>query len=95
MTRLRFYVGTQDATGRSVTHAPARTYLMKRFGGYTAFHGQGGWRDAADNWLREPTTVYEILGEVRNPAEVALALRDLCRQQSVLYTAETVEGGFV
>ena len=94
MTRLRFYIGLHGPHGVLVSHEDAQDYIIDVYGAYTAIHANGAWRGE-----REPSVVYEILSErpvLIGEAEVdAKALRTLCQQESVLYTVETVPGGFV
>ena len=94
MTRLRFYVGLHGSRGVLVSHTDAQDYLIDVFSAYTATPASGAWKGT-----REPSVVYEILSERPvsiDEAEIgAKTLRVLCQQESVLYTVETVPGGFV
>ena len=94
MTRLRFYVGLHGPHRELVSHKSGQNYLTDAYDGYTATHASGVWQGT-----REPSVVYEVLSErpvTHAEAEADAAfLRDLCKQQSVLYTIETVDGGFV
>ena len=95
MTRLRFYVGLHGPHQELVSHKSGQNYLIRVYGAYTATPADGAWQGT-----REPSVVYEVLSERpvmrAEAAEDAAHLRDLCRQQSVLYTVETcVPGGFV
>ena len=90
MTRLRFYVG-----GRGQTTGSAHTLLVTTFGGYTLTHSTGAWRAIDGRVHCERSRVYEVLTDSSDSAKVvAEQLARICRQQSVLYTVEDVQGGF-
>ena len=100
MIRYRFYVGTFDKDGVLVPHTGVQDYLAATFGGYSAYTVAGVWRDDEGLITSERSIIYEVLvAQPRAPwipvQDHALALRNLARQQTVLYTREQVEGGFV
>ena len=98
MTRHRFYVGTQG-NGGAVRHDLAEAYLVATYGGFSAYRVEGAWRDGLHSpTIREESIVYECVTDESicpSPEYVAKTLRDYADQQYVLYTVETVQGGYV
>lgn len=107
MNRVRFYVGEWksqqpgDYEGPQVrvsdkAFSAIERHLECMFGGWTVYYTRGSWKGVG-----ETSRVYEVIGDfsVRWAASAfetsAKALKDLAEQESVLYTHEEIEGGFV
>ena len=93
-----------------VDFQPVRAWLTTIFGGLTEYAVRGKWReDGLGPVHSERSTVFECLGDswggVEDPggtktyhARATIAaetLRDLAGQATVLWTVDTVDGGFV
>ena len=94
MIRLRWYVGLSAGDGRPVTHAEQASCLDAIggiYGGCTVYQTRGVWKGTVEDSL-----VYEVVTEELGCAPEILAegLQTLARQSSVLWTRESVEGGF-
>ena len=93
MIRLRWYVGLSTSSG-PVTPAEQASCLDAIggiYGGCTVYKACGVWKGT-----REDSLVYEVLTEELGcwPETLAEGLQKLARQSSVLWTRESVEGGF-
>ena len=97
MTRYRWYVGKVDKDGQDVPVVDQDTAirLVDRYmSGCTVYHAVGYWQNQ-----RELSLVIEAI-HPDNPesdwaASIAWDLRRICRQNAVLWTLETVNGGLV
>ena len=97
MIRARFYIGTTTRDGLPVKAEAWHTIeglAIAEYGGFTMTEALGGWKDDDGRIIREPSRVYETCGHC-NAKEFAEQCRNIAEQSSVLYTVETVEGGFV
>jgi hypothetical protein len=98
MIRHRFYVGKHQKTGAPV---PQRSWdtidniLVTRCGGFTAFAARGAWRNDAGRVCWEESVCYEVLADAAVLTDVAVQIRTVANQASVLYTHEAVMGKFV
>ena len=72
-----------------------RETLCEVYGGYTVYAAVGAWRDGVVVKL-EPSEVYEGLSPSRlvDPQALAQLLATIAEQSTVLWTEETVTGGF-
>jgi hypothetical protein len=103
MTRVRFYIGTNQKDSMPVTHEDwekVESRLIDWAGGFTRFLGHGGWYDRAQGvTVMEPCRVYEcMLSYTPMPQDsnnLAHELKSLCNQNAVLCTQEHVDGVMV
>ena len=98
MIRHRYYIGTLTRDGASVSdeqRAKVKAQLCEVYGGYTVYATSGAWSDHGTVKV-EPSEVYEELADRRpvDPANLAALLATLASQTCVLWTEETVNGGF-
>ena len=94
MIRLRWYIGLTSASGTPVTgaeQAECAQAVGVVYSGCTVYRTLGLW---CGHW--EDSLVLEVLTEepVKAPAILAGELQHIARQSSVLWTRESVEGGF-
>ena len=98
MIRHRYYVGTMTKDGLPVSdeqRTKLQETLCEVYGGWTMYAATGAWRDGAMVTL-EPSEVYEGLSPSRpvDPQALAQRLATITEQSTVLWTEETVTGGF-
>ena len=98
MIRHRYYVGTVTGEGLPVSdeqRTKLRETLCEVYGGYTVYAATGAWRNGAVVKL-ESSEVYEGLSPSRpvDPQALAQLLATIAEQSTVLWTEETVTGGF-
>lgn len=94
MIRLRWYIGLTSASGTPVTgeeQAECAQAVEVVYSGCTVYRTLGLWRG---HW--EDSLVLEVLTKKSAGKPIILAgmLQRLARQSSVLWTRESVEGGF-
>ena len=97
MPRTRYYVGMTTRGGRPVSAEQqdklARAVVNAYDGGCTIYDAVGYWRG-----VRENTKVYEVLHDYPNadagPRALSSVLARIAEQTTVLWTQETVNGGF-
>jgi hypothetical protein len=98
MIRHRFYVGTEQKTGVPVSKKAwdkINALLVHRCGGYTVFDACGAWRNDEGQVIDEESVCYEVLADAAVLTDVAVRIRTVANQASVLYTHEAVMGEFV
>lgn len=59
MTLIKFYLPEQADNYLSVKGQLER-YFSQKFGGFTRYHGHGGWMDDDSEVIKEPVSVYEV-----------------------------------
>lgn len=91
MTRYRFYIGHVKRWSDLEKH------LVSTFGGYTRYDTFGAWTPPDGPAVSEPGRVYEVLTSHDLPfaRTVALVLRDLGHQDTVLLTSELITAEFI
>lgn len=102
MKSVRYYIGTNfDKNDKSIKDVEKLKSEAKRlcglaFGGSTVFNGAGSWFDGA-KMVNEQSITIEILTDETNEKLKAMAvkLRDLFSQSSVLMTVQNVNSEFI
>lgn len=102
MRQLRWYVGTVQQDGESVTQQQRKDVidlLILAYGGATMYSTQGFWSPGPfDPLTIENTFVFEVITDDAdypspNMREIADSIRDLANQKSVLFTDININSG--
>lgn len=99
MIRHRYYIGTLTRDGLAVSvdaWSKIADALVDVYGGYTRYNEVGAWRDATGHVVREPSVIVEGISDLAPviPAHFAKLLATIAEQSAVLWTEETIKGGF-
>lgn len=93
MHKAHLYVPTAVDSG---VKSVLTSHLIDKFGGYTEYDGKGAWQNPETGQeITEDVKILEVLGMKEGQAKsTARWLSDRSEESEVLWTHQTVNGGF-